>query len=123
MRVIRFIICGGLCAGIAAAQGLNCDMKGYKAQEGLTAVMRDGVLELQWTGERGEQLRAGFTVRDARKAGGGWVELGRDLTPEFHVTSGKRRLSGQQVPPLRQLGICTPEVIERKSGMCFGTRR
>ena len=30
--------------------------------------------------------------------------LGRDLTPEFEVTSGKRRLSEQQLAPLRCAG-------------------
>jgi hypothetical protein len=132
LKVLKFIICACLCAGIfaglAAAQSLNCDLKGYKAQDGLTAAVREGVLELQWTGERGEQLRATFTLRDgqpmvhelsARKTGGAWVTLGRDLTPEFEVTSGKRRLSGQQVPPLRQLGIYTPEVIEREKWNAF----
>jgi hypothetical protein len=48
---------------MAAAQGLNCDLKSYKAQDGLTAGIREGALELQWAGERGEQLRASFTIR------------------------------------------------------------
>ena len=31
-----------------------------------------------------------------RKAGGPWVTLGRNLTPEYHVVSGIRRMSTQQ---------------------------
>ena len=41
--------------------------------------------------------------------------LGRDLTPEFEVTSGVRRLSEQQASPLRALKVeITPEVIETR---------
>jgi hypothetical protein len=47
------------------------------------------------------------------------VTLARDVVPEFQVTSGKRRLSGQQVPPLKQLGIYTPDVIEREKWNAF----
>jgi hypothetical protein len=40
--------------------------------------------------------------------------------PELEVTSGKRRLSEQQMAPLRALGIAlTPEVIEREKWMAF----
>ena len=82
---------------IASAQSTNCDLKDYKAQEGLTAANRGGALELQWSGERGETLRASFTIHDgqplvhelaARKSGAAWTVLGRDLKPEFQVTSG-----------------------------------
>ncbi len=128
MRIFRYIVLVAVCAGAAPAQSLNCDLKSYKSQEGLTANLRDSALELQWLGERGEQLRASFTIRDgqpvvhelaARKAGAAWVILARDVTPEFQVTTGKRRLSGQQVPPLKQLGIYTPDVIEREKWNAF----
>ena len=46
--------------------------------------------------------------------------LGRDLTPEFEVTSGRRRLSEQQMAPMRELGIeLTPEVIDREKWNAF----
>jgi hypothetical protein len=53
-------------------------------------------------GERREELRARFgsvtgapVVLElaARKTAGRWVTLGRNLTPEFEITSGVRRLS------------------------------
>src|SRR5258706_14374160 len=86
----------------AANPELNCDVAGYKAQDGLKAQMRSGLLEVTWQGERREQLRAVFTIRDrqpvvqelaARKEGGAWIALGGNLTPEFQITSGIRRLS------------------------------
>lgn len=86
-------------------------------------------MELSWQGARGQELRAAFTIRDgqptiaelsARKGGGQWISLGHNLTPEFEVTSGKRRLSEQQMAPLRKLGIqLTPEVVDREKWFAF----
>ena len=54
------------------------------------------------------------------RAAASWVVLGRDLTPEYEVTSGKRRLSEQQMAPLRELKIAlTPEVVEREKWNAF----
>src|SRR5215471_3090318 len=115
--------------GAAVGQGLNCDMGGYNPQDGLKAQIRSGVLELTWQGERSEQLRAAFAIRDgqpvvqelaARKNGGNWVVLGKNLTPEFEITSGVRRLSEQQMAPLRGLKIeLTPEVVDREKWNAF----
>src|SRR4030095_8013915 len=95
----------------------------------LKAQIRAGVLEVTWQGERREQLRAVFAIRDRqpivqelaiRKEGGGWIVLGGNLSPEFQVTSGVRRLSQQQIAPLRELGVAlTPEVIEREKWNAF----
>jgi hypothetical protein len=110
-------------------QSLNCDLREYKALDGLKAEIRNNVLELSWQGARGQDLRAAFTIREgqpsiaevaARKAGGPWITLGRNLTPEFEVTSGKRRLSEQQMAPLRKLGVqFTPEVVDREKWFAF----
>src|SRR5258707_10588224 len=73
----------------------QCDLSAYKPALGLTAVQRLGVVEVSWAGERGEQLRASFALKDgqpavaelaARKGAAKWVVLGRNLTPEFQVT-------------------------------------
>jgi hypothetical protein len=116
-------------AAALCAQPLACDMSAYKPQDGLRAEMRNGAVELSWNGAAGQQLRASFAVRDgqpliaemaARKSGGAWIVLGRNLAPEFEVTTGKRRLSEQQMAPLRALGIAlTPEVIEREKWNAF----
>jgi hypothetical protein len=116
-------------AAAAMAQGLTCDLREYKAMDGLKAEMRGGALDLAWQGARGQELRASFALRDgqpvvtelaARKSGSPWIDLGRNLTPEFQVTSGKRRLSEQQMAPLRQLGVqFTPEVVDREKWFAF----
>ncbi len=118
-----------LAAASAAGQGINCDLKEYKPLDGLKAEIRNGVLEFSWQGARGQELRAGFTIRDgqplvaelaARKSGGSWIVLGRNLAPEFQVTSGRRRLSEQQMAPLRQLGVqFTQEVVDREKWNAF----
>src|SRR5574340_1094020 len=106
-----------------------CDLGGYKAQPGLKAESSGGALRVTWQGERGQENRAAFLARGGqpmvqelavRKAGGAWAVLGRDLQPEFEITSGRRRMSNQQVAPLRKLGIAiTPELIEREKWNAF----
>ena len=85
-----------LAGALAIAQTVNCNMSGYKQAAGLKAENRDGALQLAWDGERGDQLRASLALRDGQPMvveraacakGGGWKILGRNLTPEYEVTS------------------------------------
>ena len=113
----------------ALAQGLNCDLRNYKPLDGLKAELAGGAVQVSWRGEKGGQVRASFTIRNGqpliaelgiRNTGGAWITLARDLTPEFEVTSGRRRLSEQQIAPLRELGVAlTPDVIEREKWNAF----
>jgi hypothetical protein len=112
----------GLVCGVCAAQGLHCDMQAYKAVDGVKAVADDGAVTLTWQGEHQQELRASFALRDgqpvvqelaARKAGGGWAVLGKDLTPEFQVTTGRRRMSKTEDDILKRLNAETPENQER----------
>ena len=129
MRIDRIALLVMLCAGGAVAQEMNCDLTGYRAQDGLKADVRSGALEIAWDGERHEQLRARLAIHSgqplieelaARKASGNWIILGQNLTPEFEVTSGVRRLSQQQIEPLKDLNIqLTPEVVEREKWNAF----
>src|ERR1022692_2196398 len=89
--------------------------------------MRAGALELTWQGERGQTLRAILGVSGGQpvvrelavRRNGEWSVLGRDLTPEYQVTTGRRRISAQQEVPLRQLGMFTPEIIDRQKWFTF----
>jgi hypothetical protein len=108
----RAFLPGLLLAGAAVAAPLNCDLSEYKEQSGLKAEMAGDALRLTWQGERGQELRASFGIDNgtplvrelaAHKSGGSWAVLGRDLRPEFSVTSGQRRMSEQQLQPLREL--------------------
>jgi hypothetical protein len=112
----------GLTSAIGAAQAMNCNMQGYKAVEGVRAVATAGAVTLDWRGEgqgvAAQELRARFALRDgkpvvaelaARKAGGEWVVLGKDLAPEFQVTTGRRRIAKTEKNILVRLGKDTPE--------------
>jgi hypothetical protein len=125
VKTCIFLLLASACFG----QELRCDLEGYKPLDGLKAESAGGALSVSWRGERGDQLRASFALRNGQpvigelavhKNGGAWITLARNLTPEFEVTSGKRRLSEQQMAPLRQLGIAlTPDVIEREKWNAF----
>jgi hypothetical protein len=129
MILKRVLFCATLAGGAAIAQNVNCDMQRYQPAEGLTAENRDGALQLSWQGERGDLLHAAFTIRggqpvvvelSARAAGGIRKILGRNLTPEYEVTSGVRRMSEQQLAPLREMkAALTPELIEREKWNAF----
>ena len=128
MKTIQFLI---FFIGVACmrAQTLKCDLSSYKPADGLTAALHGDALDVAWRGDHDTQLRVSFTVRNGnpvveeiavRKSAGGWTVLGRNLAPEFQVTSGKRRMSEQQLAPLRALGIpLTPEVLEREKWNAF----
>lgn len=108
---------------------IQCDLSAYKPHDGLTARLRSGALEISWTGESRHQLRAAFTLQNGkpaiaelaiRNASGVWLPLGRNLEPEFQLTTGVRRLSQQQVSPLNTLNIeLTPDVINREKWNSF----
>ena len=127
MRQSPILLCAALWCG--AVSGQNCDFKEYKAIDGLKAQMSGGTLELAWQGDHDQQLRASFTIRNgqptvhelaARKGQGSWIVLGRDLTPEFEVTSGLRRMSDQQAGPLKLAKIAiTPEIVEKEKWNAF----
>jgi hypothetical protein len=97
--------------------------------DGLTAQSVPGGLQVNWRGERTQQLTAIFSIRGGqpmihelavRRNGGSRIVLGTDLTPEFEVTSGVRRLSEQQAQPLRALKVeITPAVIDREKWNAF----
>ena len=117
MKAGGFLLSLTLLSTIATAQNLECAFDGYKPIEGLRAAMNRGMLEINWEGEAGQQLRALFTIQDghpvvqqlaAARAHGGWDVLGKDLTPEFQVTTGRRRISLTQRKLLQRFGIDTP---------------
>ncbi len=118
-----------LVPGIADAQTLTCDLTAYRPAPGLTAAVDRDVLAVSWKGAPGTELRAQFAIEShapvlrelaVRRAGGAWGVLGEHLRPEFHVTTGVRRMSEQQAEPLRALGIdITPDVIEKHKWYAF----
>jgi hypothetical protein len=111
-----------LIAASQAAAPLTCNLTQYKASTGLTSALEGGLLTVSWNGQGTSQLRARFaidngtpTIRDlsVRRGGSGeWAMLGQNLTPEYQVTTGLRRMSNDQANAFASLGIdVTQEVI------------
>jgi len=108
---------------------LSCDLRDYKTQPGLTATIADNQLVVTWKGDRDAEVRARYAldagqpvVRDlaVRKSSGAWATLGENLTPEYRIVTGVRRMSTQQADPLRAAGIeLTPEVIAKNRWYAF----
>jgi hypothetical protein len=98
LQFLTIAFCVGVCSG--AAPPPACDMTAYHPQPGLEAFSQEGSLNVRWNGEKGQELLAKLaivtgtpTVRELaiRKPGGAWGTVGRDLVPEFSVTTGIRR--------------------------------
>jgi hypothetical protein len=117
------VLLHGLPAPLAAADPLRCDLSGYTAAAGLSAAVTADVLTLSWNGTGNEEVRLGLELRGgvptfreiaARAEGGAWKAVATNVTPEYRVVSGMRRISEQQLQPLRQLGVeLTSEVVDK----------
>ena len=107
-----------LCGCAATAQTANCNLQDWKSIASVSVTASHGFVEVLWPGEQGQQNRARFALRNgqpivaelaARKAGGAWIILGKDLAPDFQVTTGRRRISTTELDILKKLNNDTPE--------------
>src|SRR6516165_1868057 len=103
-RFLTAASCALFFYGTARAQ--TCDLTGYKPQPGLMAISEAGRLVVTWDGEQGQELRTQLSIVDGtptvrelavRKKDAEWTVLGRDLMPEFRITTGVRR-TGHGLP-------------------------
>src|SRR5215510_6315276 len=107
MRITKLLLFVALLVATistAFADSLTCDMSQYKAVPGITAANEANLLVVTWTGQAGDELRIRYAIEGGRpvirdfairKAKGAWAALGQNLTPEYRVTSGIRRMSEQ----------------------------
>ena len=113
----------------AVADELRCDFQGYRAQAGLTADLAEDVLTVTWNGDPGRQVRLRLAVHDGtptfdeiavHDTSGVWTTVAAGVTPEFRVVTGVRRMTEQQLSPLRALDVAiTPEVVAEKQWDAF----
>ncbi|MEW5977703.1 MAG: hypothetical protein AB1898_18060 [Acidobacteriota bacterium] len=106
-----------------------CDLSALQAIPGVEVKAEGDRLSIRWQGAQKQELRVGFKLRGTgpviqelatRRPAGPWVILGRELSPEFHVTSGRRRISEQQLRPLRELGQDQdPQFLEQEKWKVF----
>jgi hypothetical protein len=112
-----------------AIQAQNYNLSGYRASPGLTAEVVQQTLTVTWEGERNDEIRLRLNLRNGtpaiqdiaiRRKGGTWATLATGLEPEFHVVSGVRRMTDQQLLPLKTLGIAiTPQILDQDRWEAF----
>jgi len=123
MRTVLATI-AALAVGVCAdAQTLQCNLSNFAVSPGLAATVAGDTLTVTWDGDRGQEARLRFAIANGtptildvavRAKGGMWKVAGSNMTPEFRVTAGVRRVTEQQLQPLRQLKVpITPEIVER----------
>lgn len=108
---------------IAGRPVLACDLSGYSPVGSLSARMVADLLQVEWDGADDERLRLRLDVGEGTptvdalaisKSGGPWTTVGSDLGIDFDIVEGFRRISNQQLEPLRDLGVeLTQEVVDR----------
>ena len=114
---------------VATAQTLTCDLSGYTPRAGVEVSLSADRLTMRWDGAEDEQLRVHLglvegqpvvhelAIRSGRRD---WVVVATDAAFEFSIVEGRRRISNQQLAPLRALGVeLTPEVIDRHKWDAF----
>ena len=127
--IVPLVPSSDLAAANPAPAALTCDLTQYKATTGLTTALESDLLAVSWNGQGTSQLRARFaidngtpTIRDlsVRRGNGEWTMLGQNLTPEYQVTTGIRRMSNDQANAFASLGIdVTQEVIDKNRWYAF----
>ncbi|MBI3047968.1 MAG: hypothetical protein HYY76_06615 [Acidobacteria bacterium] len=113
MRAAIFVTALLVFISPAAADPLTCNLGEYRQTPGLTAASAGDVLTVTWDGDAGQQarLRLGLvsgapTIQEiAVRARGDWQIVAAGLTPEYRVVTGLRRVTEQQLQPLRQLKV------------------
>jgi len=104
------------------ASPLVCDLASYAPAGAITARVSDDILLVQWPGAENERLRLGLSIVDGtptiaelaiRDGSESWAILATDAEIEFKITEGLRRISNQQLSPLRSLGVeLTQDVVD-----------
>jgi hypothetical protein len=94
----------------AGATTSFCTLDEYKASPGLTAANEANALLVTWEGGKGQEAQLRFTIVDGtptiqdisvRRQGGAWTKLAGGVTPEYRVTTGRRRLDQEAYPALK----------------------
>lgn len=111
------------------ADPLTCSMAHYKALPGLTAAIADNTATLTWDGDNRQELRLRLAIDKGapfvqelaiKRQGAPWTTLLNHATPYFHVVSGLRRMTNQQLDPLAGIGVkITQEVVDREKWEAF----
>jgi hypothetical protein len=116
-------------AHITAAPMIVCDRAHYVPRPGLRVDDGADGLTVSWSAEGDRELRLLLTIDagtpvirsiTAGRGSGGWTTIATNLTPEYRIVSGFRRMSHQQLQPLEALGVAiTPAIVDEKKWDAF----
>ena len=100
----------------------NCNLQDYQFSSGIEVNNSATGPLLTWSGAGSEQLQMQLTIVDGepfikqlemRAGNAGWHTVLTDVRIEFDIVEGFRRISNQQLVPLRELGVeLTQEVVD-----------
>ncbi|MFM1896267.1 MAG: hypothetical protein RLZZ385_1341 [Pseudomonadota bacterium] len=125
---VSALLAGLLAAGSSTSlaqdyQPLSCDLQAYQSSSNIQVVQAGDLLSVTWSGSERQQLQMQLGLVNGeprlrelalRNGRGPWSELLAHGRFEFHIVEGLRRISNQQLVPLRELGVeLTPEVVDR----------
>ena len=101
-----------------------CDLSGYASRSGATARVSGDRLAVEWAGAGSERVRLWLAIRQGvpvidelalrSDASAEWTTVATNLGVELRIVEGLRRISNQQLAPLRALDVeLTPDVVDR----------
>lgn len=94
-----------------SADSMTCNLSAYKAAAGLAAACDAQGVMVTWTGQGSDELRLRMVITNGtptiaaielKKAAGAWATVASDLTPEYRVASGWRRMDQEAYPELKE---------------------
>ncbi len=121
LLTLTVLAVGGAAAGQTGGR-LTCDLSGYTYDPGVAASFSTDLVAVEWDGAQDERLRLRLGVVDRRpvivelsiRGPDDWVVVVSDARFEFAIVEGFRRISNQQLAPLRALGVeLTDDVVDR----------
>ena len=99
-----------------------CEISG-RPVSGLTTSSNATSLTVTWDAAAGQQLRVRFVIQngtptladlEVRHTASAWKTIGHNLTPEFRVASGYRRLDQEALPALEQsIGKVDQQILDK----------
>ncbi|MGB4247589.1 MAG: hypothetical protein WBJ75_07710 [Pseudohongiellaceae bacterium] len=108
---------------LAQDQAISCNIDDYDSSSGIELISNATGPLLSWRGAGTEQLQMQLAIVEGepliqslqmRDGDGSWRTILTDARIEFDIVEGFRRISNQQLVPLRALGVeLTQEVVDR----------
>lgn len=102
---------------------LACSLENFQFSADIKVANNPEGLLLSWSGDAGQQLQMLLSVEQRepvikslqlRRSTSPWVTLLTDSHLEYKIVEGVRRISNQQLAPLRSLGVeLTQEIVDR----------